>query len=45
MTSIDALNVSTTTVSRDLEGFPAVGRPQRPKGGRPKAAPKRRSTR
>jgi len=31
-----ALQVSKTTIGRDLEGFPTVGKPDRPKGGRPK---------
>jgi hypothetical protein len=33
-----ALGVGKSTVARDLQGFPTVGKPPRPKGGRPKGA-------
>lgn len=36
----DALNVSTRQISRDLDSFDTVSKPQRPKGGRPKGSGK-----
>jgi hypothetical protein len=32
----EALGVGFSTTQRDLEGLPTVGKPPRPKGGRPK---------
>jgi ParB-like chromosome segregation protein Spo0J len=34
----EALDVGKSTVARDIEGFPTVGKPHRPKGGRPKGS-------
>jgi ParB-like chromosome segregation protein Spo0J len=40
----DALKVSQSTVQRDLESLPGAGKPDRPKGGRPKGSAKRKMT-
>jgi hypothetical protein len=34
----EALGVSKSQISNDLEGFPVSGKPARPKGGRPKGS-------
>jgi hypothetical protein len=39
-----ALNVSKSQVAKDLKGFPPSGKPNRPKGGRPKGSTKPRKS-
>jgi ParB-like chromosome segregation protein Spo0J len=39
-----ALSVSKSTIARDLEGFPTVGKPFRPLGGRPRGSTSRIET-